>query len=298
MPENEPDPYLFGDQRNKDEKAQSSENPWKDWTQMVESQSAQKKLEERNDEEEYSDHEDTSELLKAAEKTAAQAKAAEKMAAQELGKSTKTNSVKEEKAYSYYTSIPLTNPVKDVIEDEAQEFDAATSGALPAYLGRIRLISCFGSTAFIGPHWCFSLIMFAVINTVGIAYTAGVASYVSAFQTGLGVLVTSASTLSFLSCALADPGILVPTPGAPGGNCIPEQWFPSTGNRPCSACNIAQPLGTLHCEYCHVCIAGYDHHCPWMGKCIGYKNLPQFYVFLIVSLASLGYIVLVTLLTA
>jgi hypothetical protein len=25
-----------------------------------------------------------------------------------------------------------------------------------------------------------------------------------------------------------------------------------------------------------VCIAGLDHHCPWIGKCIGKGNMHQF----------------------
>ncbi len=40
------------------------------------------------------------------------------------------------------------------------------------------------------------------------------------------------------------------------------------------------PPKTFHCSYCDVCVIGYDHHCPWTSKCIGKKNLVQFYIFL------------------
>ena len=49
---------------------------------------------------------------------------------------------------------------------------------------------------------------------------------------------------------------------------------------------------TGHCFDCNVCVEGYDHHCPWTGKCIGKKNLAFFYVFLISILFVFGYFVL------
>lgn len=49
----------------------------------------------------------------------------------------------------------------------------------------------------------------------------------------------------------------------------------------CRKCRFNVPDKSFHCPYCDVCIEGYDHHCPWTSKCIGKKNLIQFYVFLI-----------------
>ena len=34
-----------------------------------------------------------------------------------------------------------------------------------------------------------------------------------------------------------------------------------------------------HCKRCDVCIKGYDHHCPWVSKCIGASNIKRFYFF-------------------
>jgi hypothetical protein len=50
----------------------------------------------------------------------------------------------------------------------------------------------------------------------------------------------------------------------------------------CDKCNIIIPkkLKTGHCIYCNICIKGYDHHCAWIGKCVGkYTKIP-FYFFL------------------
>lgn len=39
----------------------------------------------------------------------------------------------------------------------------------------------------------------------------------------------------------------------------------------CTQCNIEQPLRTKHCRSCKKCVSTYDHHCPWVGNCIGEK---------------------------
>ena len=38
---------------------------------------------------------------------------------------------------------------------------------------------------------------------------------------------------------------------------------------------------SYHCSDCDVCIDGYDHHCPWTGKCIGKGNKLPFMAFII-----------------
>ena len=49
----------------------------------------------------------------------------------------------------------------------------------------------------------------------------------------------------------------------------------------CSTCNIYRPLRTSHCGECGVCVERMDHHCPWVGTCIGKKNYTYFYLFLL-----------------
>ncbi|KAI5186832.1 hypothetical protein NEHOM01_1733 [Nematocida homosporus] len=48
----------------------------------------------------------------------------------------------------------------------------------------------------------------------------------------------------------------------------------------CTSCGIFRPEHAFHCRDCRRCIARMDHHCPWIGNCIGEKNYPDFMALL------------------
>mmetsp|Transcript_110696 Transcript_110696/g.220056 ORF Transcript_110696/g.220056 Transcript_110696/m.220056 type:complete len:422 (+) Transcript_110696:99-1364(+) len=50
--------------------------------------------------------------------------------------------------------------------------------------------------------------------------------------------------------------------------------------RYCKVCCMHQPLRTKHCRDCGCCIRTHDHHCPWVGTCIGEGNRCHFWWFL------------------
>jgi palmitoyltransferase ZDHHC9/14/18 len=53
--------------------------------------------------------------------------------------------------------------------------------------------------------------------------------------------------------------------------------------RYCKTCNILRPPKTSHCSYCDHCVMNFDHHCFFVGNCIGERNEKNFYMFLLVG---------------
>ncbi|KAM4850130.1 palmitoyltransferase ZDHHC13 [Urocitellus parryii] len=48
----------------------------------------------------------------------------------------------------------------------------------------------------------------------------------------------------------------------------------------CTSCLIRKPLRSLHCHVCNSCVARYDQHCLWTGRCVGFGNHHYYLFFL------------------
>lgn len=89
---------------------------------------------------------------------------------------------------------------------------------------------------------------------------------------------------NYVMVVMTDPGV------------APEGWKPSKDDsRFCRKCNCEQPSRCYHCSICNKCIAGQDHHCPWILNCVGYRNHRFFILFLIYLWAGCVYTTLVAI---
>ncbi len=55
----------------------------------------------------------------------------------------------------------------------------------------------------------------------------------------------------------------------------------------CIKCYIDTPIRAKHCKSCLRCIATFDHHCGWLGNCIGERNKWIFICFLFIHCIEL-----------
>ncbi|TFK71228.1 zf-DHHC-domain-containing protein [Pluteus cervinus] len=51
-------------------------------------------------------------------------------------------------------------------------------------------------------------------------------------------------------------------------------------HRYCSRDELIKPFRAHHCRACGTCVLKYDHHCPWIGQCVGARNHKFFVNFL------------------
>ena len=54
----------------------------------------------------------------------------------------------------------------------------------------------------------------------------------------------------------------------------------------CPHCLVKTKFRSKHCLICQQCVDEFDHHCFWVGNCIGKKNYTLFFIFLIYILLN------------
>jgi len=95
-------------------------------------------------------------------------------------------------------------------------------------------------------------------------------------------------TMGFMiATATTDPGIIPSNRGmeqAEVEGCANAQRFMNVNGvsiqlKWCRTCHIFRPPRASHCSECNVCVERFDHHCPWMGTCIGRRNYRYFLGF-------------------
>lgn len=139
----------------------------------------------------------------------------------------------------------------------------------------------------IGPHWPMYICLNGFVSGGFLLFFGYFWSYLNIFFKLLGLIIFGVFNGSYTYTFLINPGY-------PKHDLESKTGEPRNKFRYCGECkmwvNIEKHVS--HCFECNICVEGYDHHCPWTGKCIGKYNLISFYVFVVSILFVFTYFIL------
>eukprot|EP00523_Entomoneis_sp_CCMP467_P001258 CAMPEP_0168754652 /NCGR_PEP_ID=MMETSP0724-20121128/19619_1 /TAXON_ID=265536 /ORGANISM="Amphiprora sp., Strain CCMP467" /LENGTH=379 /DNA_ID=CAMNT_0008803153 /DNA_START=177 /DNA_END=1312 /DNA_ORIENTATION=+ len=129
-----------------------------------------------------------------------------------------------------------------------------------------------------GPHHFGPPAVLAILWAASFHFIRHAFYYVGWITGGICIAFSLTATYYLLDTAFRDPGIVAvhDDDGAAFGQ---RPAPPTRHHRWCDVCQAYQPPTGAHCPHCNVCVEGYDHHCAWMGCCIGKGNHKQFVRF-------------------
>ena len=128
----------------------------------------------------------------------------------------------------------------------------------------------------IGPEYPILLIIAFLFTGLGSYMISFTQNHVPLWSWKLYIIIFTIVVCLHILMFISDPGIIRKKIIKQDE----EKGVEGDGSIDCKKCGIIKFTNkTRHCISCDVCIEGFDHHCIFLGKCIGKRNLVLFYLY-------------------
>lgn len=184
------------------------------------------------------------------------------------------------------TSVSSEHISEPLITEKSKSFYYKKIGNSHAFLG-----NKYGDPIIIvGPHWPVYFIIVFFITIFSAVVFRLFNQFISDSYKLIGRFLYSTFFTFYTFTTLINPGF-------PKNDLDALYGEPRSQFTFCESCEIwvKNNKKVKHCNFCDICIEGYDHHCIWVSKCVGEKNLYCFYAFIFCGLFIIAYFICLSL---